>query len=118
MPHGKRCPHCKKKVWDWYIEWYDPAITGKEIFNSREAMDCPWCRKPVLYDRIHKTIPAAPDGKVPHVRDIQLATKTAMRRGYPTLEDFWVAPLERKTAAPFRFRYWPNIYLPIRRQTP
>ena len=117
MPHAKRCPHCQKKVWDWYMEWYPLPLQG-EIFRGQAAMDCPWCREPVVYDYKTKAISPAPDGWDPNHRDQQLATQTATLKGYPTLTDFLVSPLERRTATPFRFRYWPNVYLPIRRRTP
>lgn len=81
-------------------------------------MDCPWCRGPVVFDNKTETISPAPPGIVVHRRGEDLAAITAVLRGYPTLEAFLASPSERMTATPFRFGYWPNVYLPLRRKNP
>lgn len=80
-------------------------------------MDCPWCRKPVVYDYKTQEIAPAPPGMSVYQRDEGIATVTASRN-YPTLEEFLVSALERKVATPFRFRYWPHIDLPLQRRKP
>jgi|SRR3954452_22900330 len=120
MPHAKKCPHCGRKVWDWYMEWYPQPEKG-EIFLGRAAMDCPWCRNPVIFDykteALSKAPPDYPRNRV-FQRQEGLALVTAMARAYKTLGDFLTSPTERWTATPFRFRYWPHIDLPIKRRTP
>jgi hypothetical protein len=116
MPHAKKCPHCKKKVWDWFMEWYLQPQKG-EIFRGQAAMDCPWCRGPVVYDYKTQELTPAPPSMSVYQRDERQATLTAMK-SYPTLEDFLVSPLERKVATPFRLRYWPDIDLPLKRRKP
>jgi hypothetical protein len=114
MPHAKKCPHCNKKVWDWYMEWY-PLAQRTDIFNGKAAMDCPWCRNPVIFDNRTETISPAPQGLAAYQRDETLAATSASLRGYPNLEAFLVNPTERATATPFRLRYWPNIDLPVKK---
>jgi hypothetical protein len=113
-PHGQKCPHCKRKVWDWYIEWYDLSIKAA-VFNGLEAMDCPWCREPVVYDSRKDLVNLAPEGTTPNQRSLEEATKYAQKKGYPDLEEFLVSPQEARTATPFRFRYWLTVDLPIRK---
>lgn len=85
MPHGKKCPHCGKKAWDWFLEWYlQPERSA--IFKGQAAMDCPWCRGPVLYQN-DDISPAPPDLPV-HRRDLEQATRYARIKNYATLVDF------------------------------
>jgi hypothetical protein len=99
------------------MEWY-PLSPRTEVYNGKAAMDCPWCRHPVVFDRKTETLSPAPLDLPVYRRDENLATITATLLGYPSLEAFLVDPNERTTATPFRFRYWPNIYLPLQGKTP
>lgn len=115
MPHGEKCPHCGKKTWDWFLERILPPERS-EIFKGLAAMDCPWCRRPVIYRR-GEIIPASSNLAV-YRRDYGQATRYALLKHYPTLEDFLLSPFERKVAAPFRLGYWPHIVLPFRKVQP
>jgi hypothetical protein len=100
-------------VWDWYMEWYSQSRQG-EVFRGQAAMDCPWCRQPVVYNYKTQEIGPAPAGMLAYQRDEQLAAKTATLKNHATLEAFLIDPQERRTTTPFRFRYWPTVYLPIK----
>lgn len=99
------------------MEWYPQPQKG-EIFRGQGAMDCPWCRQPVVFNYKTQEIAPARAGTLVYQRDEQLATNTATLKNYTTLEAFLVDPHERRTTTPFRFRYWPNVYLPIKENKP
>jgi hypothetical protein len=63
MPPNEDCPHCRQKVSDWHIEWYEAEVAA--LYQGRAAMDCPLCRQPVGFRR--GQIGPAPTG-VPLVR--------------------------------------------------
>jgi len=48
MPPNEPCPHCGQLILDWHNEWYD-AIQRRAIFGGQAAMDCPLCRRAVLW---------------------------------------------------------------------
>jgi hypothetical protein len=48
MPPNQPCPHCGQLILDWHNEWYDGA-QRKAIYSGQAAMDCPLCRKAVLW---------------------------------------------------------------------
>jgi len=48
MPPNEPCPHCGTLILDWHNEWYEGAQRG-EIYRGQAAMDCPICRKAVLW---------------------------------------------------------------------
>ncbi len=73
-------------------------------------------RRPVIYRR-DEIIPASGNLAV-YRRDFGQATRYALLKHYPTLEEFLLSRLERRVAAPFRLGYWPHIVLPFRRGKP
>ncbi|MCI0682448.1 MAG: hypothetical protein L0Y71_10105 [Gemmataceae bacterium] len=48
MPPNEPCPHCGQLILDWHNEWYD-AAQRRAIYNGQAAMDCPLCRRAVLW---------------------------------------------------------------------
>jgi hypothetical protein len=113
MPHGEICPYadCAKCVADWFIEWYLKP-QQYEIGKQRLAMDCPWCRRPVIWQGQQRLI--APVGIPVEVRSYQQATHYARSPPYNqlSLEAFLMDPREDQRTEPFRKGYWPNVNLP------
>ncbi len=60
MPPNEPCPHCGQLILDWHNEWYD-ATQRRAIYSGQAAMDCPLCRRAVLWfeSRDLATPPAA-----------------------------------------------------------
>jgi len=113
MLHGHDCPHpdCGKKVEDWFIEWY-PRPKQYEIGGKRLAMDCPWCRQPVM---LEKGRPVVPTQTMPvEARSYAEATKYAASQPekYTSLEAFLSDPSQAEKAAPYKQAYWPNVTIP------
>jgi hypothetical protein len=113
MPHDDHCPYedCGKFVKDWYIEWY-PLPKQYEIGRRQLAMDCPWCRRPVL---LEKRRPVLPTQKVPmEARSYAEATKYAVIQPeiYLSLEAFLSDPNQVEKAAPYKLGYWENVNIP------
>jgi endogenous inhibitor of DNA gyrase (YacG/DUF329 family) len=48
MPPNEPCPHCGQVILDWHNEWYNAAQRAA-IYTGQAAMDCPLCRRPVLW---------------------------------------------------------------------
>jgi hypothetical protein len=98
-------------VKDWYIEWY-PLPKQYEIGGKRMAMDCPWCRRPVLLDRRQPVIPTKPMPM--EARSYDEATKYAVIQpeNYPSLEAFLSDPNQAEKAAPFKQAYWNGVNIP------
>ena len=48
MPPNEPCPHCGQLILDWHNEWYD-AAQRRAIYSGQAAMDCPLCRRAVLW---------------------------------------------------------------------
>ena len=40
MPTGQECPHCHKKILDWFREWYSDS-EQRQLFKGLIAADCP-----------------------------------------------------------------------------
>ena len=113
MIWNEPCPHCRRDVNDWFVEWCSEA-QQREIGRQKRAIDCPWCKEPVLIRGLRALAP--PPGfqpEEPARRDYQLATNWAQQR-YPSLEAFLQDPdpHESARAAPFRRDYWLNVNLP------
>jgi hypothetical protein len=113
MPHDEDSPYedCGKFVKDWYIEWY-PLPKQYEIGGKRTAMDCPWCRRPVMLDRRR---PIIPNKQMPmQARSYDEATKYVVIQpeNYPSLEAFLSDPNQAEKAAPFKQGYWKGVNIP------
>lgn len=51
-------PHCGQLIADWHNEWYETA-QRRAIYGGLAAMDCPLCRRAVLWVESRAiTIPA------------------------------------------------------------
>lgn len=113
MLHGLDCPHpsCSKKVADWFIEWY-PRLKQYEIGKQQLAMDCPWCRRAVIWRK--GILLVAPPGIPVEVRSYEQATRyaTDQPEGYPSLEAFLADPKQAARAEPFKRGYWLNVNVP------
>ncbi len=48
MPPNEPCPHCGELILDWHNEWYE-AAQRRAIYGGQAAMDCPLCRRAVLW---------------------------------------------------------------------
>src|SRR5262245_22321476 len=48
MPPYEPCPHYRELILDWHNEWYN-ATERKAIYGGHAAMDCPLCRKVVIW---------------------------------------------------------------------
>lgn len=48
MPPNEPCPHCGEIILDWHNEWYD-AEQRRAVYLGQAAMDCPRCRREVLW---------------------------------------------------------------------
>jgi hypothetical protein len=48
MPPNEPCPHCGQLILDWHNEWYG-AAQRRTIYLGQAAMDCPLCRREVLW---------------------------------------------------------------------
>jgi hypothetical protein len=48
MPPNEPCPHCGQLICDWHNEWYEGA-QRRAIYSGQAAMDCPLCRRAVLW---------------------------------------------------------------------
>jgi hypothetical protein len=57
MPPKEDCPHCGKKVGDWFREWY-PDEEQRGFYKKLNAGNCPHCKKGVF---IGYNLEAAPD---------------------------------------------------------
>jgi hypothetical protein len=113
MIWDENCPYddCAKSVKDWFIEWCTKP-QQQEIGKQKLAIDCPWCKKPVLIRGLKVLIPTAGfQPEEPAHRDYQLATNWARQR-YPKLEAFLQDPGESERAAPFRRGYWRGVNVP------
>lgn len=113
MPHGDICPYadCARAVSDWFVEWYPPA-QQREIAAGRLAMDCSWCGRPVVWQKLRLLIALA---EIPvEVRSYQQATRYAQSPPYSKrdLETFLMDATEAIRGEPFRKGYWPNVNLP------
>jgi hypothetical protein len=61
MPPNEPCPHCGQLIQDWHNEWYE-ASQRVAIYAGQAAMDCPLCRKAVLWMN-SRDIAAPPAGQ-------------------------------------------------------
>jgi hypothetical protein len=113
MPHDHDCPYsdCGKKVLDWFLEWY-PRAKQYEIGKRQLAMDCPWCRRPVVLKNRLLAIPSSPMNM--EVRSYDQATEYAKQQpeAYPSLEAFLSDPKQAAKVAPYKHGYWPNVSIP------
>jgi hypothetical protein len=77
MPPYEPCPHCGELVLDWHNEWYN-SIERKAIYSGQAAMDCPRCRRAVLWFE-SRDITAPPANLQPPVykRSVRLAAQWA-----------------------------------------
>ena len=75
MPPNEPCPHCGQLVLDWHNEWYE-AAQRRDIYSGQAAMDCPLCRKAVLWFE-SRDIAVPPAGARPpvHQRSAILAAQ-------------------------------------------
>jgi endogenous inhibitor of DNA gyrase (YacG/DUF329 family) len=48
MPPYEPCPHCGELILDWHNEWYN-SEERKAIYKGLAAMNCPLCRRAVLW---------------------------------------------------------------------
>lgn len=48
MPPNEPCPHCGQLILDWHNEWFKSA-ERRAIYSGQAAMDCPLCRRAVLW---------------------------------------------------------------------
>jgi hypothetical protein len=62
MPPNEPCPYCGQLILDWHNEWYD-AAQRRAIYSGQAAMDCPLCRRAVLWFESRDI--AAPSGAQP-----------------------------------------------------
>jgi hypothetical protein len=113
MPHDEICPYpdCGKTVKDWFIEWY--SIPNQyEIGRQKLAMDCPYCRRPVMLSKRRPVIPAHAMDMEPRSYDAATRYARSLVEGYPTLEAFLADPNQAQKAAPYQQGYWPHVNIP------
>jgi hypothetical protein len=48
MPPNEPCTHCGQLIFDWHNEWYN-EVERRAIYSGQAAMDCPLCRRAVLW---------------------------------------------------------------------
>ncbi|HEX5272463.1 MAG TPA: hypothetical protein VFW33_18325, partial [Gemmataceae bacterium] len=48
MPPNESCPHCGVLILGWHNEWYE-AARRRAVYSGQAAMDCPLCRRAVLW---------------------------------------------------------------------
>lgn len=113
MLYGYDCLHTARgrKVADWFLEWY-PRPGQYEIGKQRLAMDCPWCRRPVIWQKGRLLV--APPGVPVEARSYQQATRYAMDQPeqYSCLEDVLSDPKQADRADPYKQGYWLNVNVP------
>jgi endogenous inhibitor of DNA gyrase (YacG/DUF329 family) len=71
MPTREECPHCGKKIQDWFRVWY-PDGEQRGFYKKLNAGDCPDCKKGVV---IGFNLEAAPDTMKPRARSRAAAEK-------------------------------------------
>ena len=91
-----------------------PNPKSGEIGKQKLAIDCPWCKRPVLIRGLRALLP--PEGfkpKKPVRRSHRQATEWA-RQKYPNLGAFLQVPdpEESERTAPFRRGYWRSVNVP------
>jgi hypothetical protein len=113
MPHDDLYPYddCGRRVKDWFLEWY-PLSIQHEIGRRRLAMDCPWCRRPVMLLKRRPVLPT--HGMHCEARSYDEATRyvAIQPEKYPSLEAFLSDPNQSEKAAPYQQGYWPNVNIP------
>jgi endogenous inhibitor of DNA gyrase (YacG/DUF329 family) len=62
MPPSEPCPHCGTLIWDWHNEWHDRA-QRTAIYYGIAAMDCPHCRRAVLWIESRDLTPSPAPGE-------------------------------------------------------
>lgn len=90
MPPNQRCPACARLVPDWHREWHS-LEDQKNIFDGNAAMECPFCKGNIAYDKF-LMLAVAESGRSLAKRDLLKAAEWARTCDGKTLREYLDTP--------------------------
>jgi hypothetical protein len=84
------CPACRRIVPDWHREWHS-LEDQKNLFDGKEAMECPFCKSAIAYDNFLE-LSVAQSGRILAKRVALKAAEWARNCDGKSLQEYLLTP--------------------------